>query len=210
MPPPPNFPLRCAAALTATFASAAPAAAETLPAEPAQIVTAYHAGLLGVMKKAKRLGFDGRAAALTPVVGRAFDLPYLSRRIIGGKAWRALPKDRRTAYVAAFSRFTVAAYASRFKGYSGETFVTLGAGKVAGKFVLVRTALVKADGAEVPLNYLMQKRRGAWKAIDIYLKGAISEVATRRAEFRAILRRSGMDGLIRAIEQKTRAARTPG
>jgi phospholipid transport system substrate-binding protein len=37
---------------------------------------------------------------------------------------------------------------------------------------------------------------------DIYLDGAISEVATRRSEFAAILRTDGVDGLIAALNRK--------
>ena len=36
---------------------------------------------------------------------------------------------------------------------------------------------------------------------DIYLDGAISEVATRRSEFAAILRTEGIDGLISALNR---------
>ena len=175
---------------------------------PAGAIAAYHAGLLSVMKQAKSLGYSGRVQALAPMIGKAFDLPYLSRRIIGSKAWRTLTDGDRQAYVSAFSRLTVATYASRFKGYSGEKFVTAGTQKIGGKYVLVKTDVVKSNGGRIALNYLMQNRGGAWKVIDVYLKGAISEVATRRAEFRAVLRRSGIGGLIRAIEQKARAART--
>ena len=37
---------------------------------------------------------------------------------------------------------------------------------------------------------------------DIYLDGAISEVATRRSEFAAILKSQGIDGLIAALNRK--------
>ena len=37
---------------------------------------------------------------------------------------------------------------------------------------------------------------------DIYLDGAISEVATRRSEFSAIIRADGVDGLIAVLNRK--------
>ena len=174
---------------------------------PQDTVASYHAGLLSVMMQAKQLGYAGRARKLAPLIRQAFDLPFLSRRIIGSKAWRALSSAQRSAYVGAFSRLTVATYASRFKGFSGEKFVTSGAEKIGAKYVLVKTDVVKSNGGKVALNYLMQQRGGAWKVIDVYLKGAISEVATRRSEFRAVLRRKGADGLIRAIEGKIAVVR---
>lgn len=176
--------------------------------DPKATIATYHAGLLSVMKQAKQLGYPGRAKALTPMIGRAFDLPYLARRIIGSKAWRTLSAEQRARYVAAFTRLTVATYASRFKGFSGERFVTTATQKIGTKFVLVKTDVVKRNGGRIALNYLMQRRGGAWKVIDVYLKGAISEVATRRSEFRSVLRSRGIQGLIKAIESKAAAART--
>jgi phospholipid transport system substrate-binding protein len=49
----------------------------------------------------------------------------------------------------------------------------------------------------------MMRRTGeTWLITDIYLDGTISEVATRRSEFAAILRAQGIDGLIAALNRK--------
>jgi ABC-type transporter MlaC component len=42
----------------------------------------------------------------------------------------------------------------------------------------------------------------SWLISDIYLDGAISEVATRHSEFAAILKSQGIDGLIAALNRK--------
>jgi hypothetical protein len=82
--------------------------------------------------------------------------------------------------------------------------------------------LVYADGlAEMPCRALRRlgarrvRLRGGWTATgaeralsarrlisDIYLDGAISEVATRRSEFAAILKSDGIDGLVAALNRK--------
>jgi phospholipid transport system substrate-binding protein len=51
----------------------------------------------------------------------------------------------------------------------------------------------------------MRKAGEAWLISDVYLDGAISEVATRRSEFAAILRNEGIDGLIAALNRKADA-----
>ena len=51
----------------------------------------------------------------------------------------------------------------------------------------------------------MRKNGDSWLISDIYLDGAISEVATRRSEFAAILRNEGIDGLIAALNRKADA-----
>jgi phospholipid transport system substrate-binding protein len=49
----------------------------------------------------------------------------------------------------------------------------------------------------------MMRRNGeGWLISDIYLDGAISEVATRRSEFAAVLKKEGIDGLIAALNSK--------
>ncbi len=68
--------------------------------------------------------------------------------------------------------------------------------------VMVRSQIIKANGEPVKVDYLMRRSGEAWLIADIYLDGAISEVATRRSEFAAILRSQGIDGLIAALNRK--------
>ena len=49
------------------------------PVTPMQLVEQFHGKLLAVMKDAKRLGYRGRLAALTPEIARAFHLPVMTR-----------------------------------------------------------------------------------------------------------------------------------
>jgi len=49
---------------------------------------------------------------------------------------------------------------------------------------------------------MMRRTGDGWLISDIYLDGAISEVATRRSEFAAIIRSEGVDGLIAALNRK--------
>jgi phospholipid transport system substrate-binding protein len=68
--------------------------------------------------------------------------------------------------------------------------------------VIVKSQIVKANGEPVKIDYLMRRSGDSWLISDIYLDGAISEVATRRSEFAAILKTEGIDGLIAALNRK--------
>jgi phospholipid transport system substrate-binding protein len=68
--------------------------------------------------------------------------------------------------------------------------------------IMVRSQIVKANGEPVKVDYMMRRNGDGWLISDIYLDGAISEVATRRSEFAAILRTDGVDGLIAALNRK--------
>ena len=67
---------------------------------------------------------------------------------------------------------------------------------------MVRSQIVKADGEPVKVDYTMRRNGEGWLISDVYLDGAISEVATRRSEFAAILKADGIDGLIAALNRK--------
>jgi phospholipid transport system substrate-binding protein len=67
---------------------------------------------------------------------------------------------------------------------------------------MVRSEIIKANGDPVKVDYMMRRDGEGWRISDIYLDGAISEVATRRSEFAAILKNDGIDGLIAALNRK--------
>jgi phospholipid transport system substrate-binding protein len=98
---------------------------------------------------------------------------------------------------------TIATYASRFDGYSGERFEVDDAVDSRGTGSVVHTRIVQSKGEPVALNYLMRRSGSAWKAVDVYLSGTISEIATRRSEFNGILDAGGPQALIGSLHQQT-------
>jgi phospholipid transport system substrate-binding protein len=65
-----------------------------------------------------------------------------------------------------------------------------------------RSQIIKANGEPVNVDYMMRRTGDTWLISDIYLDGAISEVATRRSEFAVILKNEGIDGLSTALNRK--------
>ena len=177
-------------------------AAQTEPT-PTATVERLHAALLDVMKDAGTLGFEGRRQRLDPLIRTSFDLPFMAQ-IVMGPAWRSLSASDQAAIVAAFSDWTVAHYASQFDGWDGEQFAT-GSEKDGGRgTVIVQTQLNAKDGP-VALDYRLRKGATEWQIIDVYADSSISELATRRSEFSAILAQSGFTGLLDRIRQQTQA-----
>jgi phospholipid transport system substrate-binding protein len=106
-------------------------------------------------------------------------------------------------------RYTIATYTNRFDDYSGQRFEVDPSPAANPNGMVVHTRLVPADGRLVSLDYLMrQGADGRWQVLDVYLNGTISELATRRAEFGAVLSRDGPDGLARMLDQRAAALRT--
>jgi phospholipid transport system substrate-binding protein len=188
--------------------AAAPRAARAVAAggEAVSVIQRFYAQLLAEMQRAKHLTFDQRYAILAPAIGQTFDLALMTR-IAVGPAWAQLPPEQQRRIFAAFTRYTVANYASRFDDYGGERFEVSPTTTANVNGVIVASKLIKSNGEPVTLNYLMRQEGTGWKVIDVYLSGTVSELAARRSEFVAVLQRSGPDGLVRLIEQKSAALR---
>jgi phospholipid transport system substrate-binding protein len=174
-------------------------AAETDPAV-ARIRSFYDA-LLETMKRAEALGVKGRYEKLAPAVRATFDLPAMTRIAVGPE-WKSLKPEQQTAILEQFERMTIATYASRFDGYDGERFEVDPMTEPRNANRIVRTKLIPKQKEAVILNYLFHQTSDGWKAIDVYLSGTISELATRRSEFSAILKSGGPAALVDSLKRR--------
>jgi phospholipid transport system substrate-binding protein len=123
-------------------------------------------------------------------------------RIAVGQNWATLSAVEQQSIISAFTRMTTATYASRFDDFSGEQFEVLQTADQPNGDKIVKTRIVQSDGTVVQLNYLMRNAGGAWKIIDVYLDGTISELASRRAEFGSILKSGGPNALVSALTKQ--------
>jgi phospholipid transport system substrate-binding protein len=165
-------------------------------------VDSLYTALVGTMKQAKQLGVKGRYDKLAPVLGKTYDLAFMSR-IAVGQSWDKLSASQQEAITDAFTRMTTATYASRFDGFSGERFQVLQTADQPSGNKIVKTRIITSDGKPVELNYLMRNTNAGWKIIDVYLNGTISELASRRAEFGSILRSGGPSALVSALNRQS-------
>src|SRR6201994_4429389 len=169
-------------------------------------VQGLYDALLSTMKNARTLGQSGRFTQLAPVIRRTFDIASMARLSIG-PSWTGLSDAQRQQATESVGRYISAIYADRFDSYNGQKLTVTGE-QPAPSGVMVRSQIIKANGEPVKVDYMMRRNGDSWLISDIYLDGAISEVATRRSEFAAILRTDGVGGLIAALNRN--ADRLPG
>jgi len=170
------------------------------PTSGGDTVQGLYDALLGTMKNGRALGQSGRFMRLEPVIRRSFDIPTMARLSVG-PTWAGMSEVQRHQVIESFGRYISATYADRFDTYAGQKLQVTGEQPNAGG-VLVKSQIVKANGEPVKVDYMMRRNGEGWLISDIYLDGAISEVATRRSEFGAIIRADGVDGLIAALNRK--------
>jgi phospholipid transport system substrate-binding protein len=170
------------------------------PASSGDTVQGLYDALLGTMKNGRVLGQSGRFTQLEPVIRRSFDIASMARLSVG-PSWADLTEAQRREMSESFGRYISAIYADRFDSYAGQKLEVTGE-QPAPSGVMVKSQIVKANGEPVKVDYMMRRNGDGWLISDIYLDGAISEVATRRSEFAAILKKDGIDGLIAALNRK--------
>lgn len=176
-----------------------PAAAMATPAGDA--IAALNAKFIEVMKNGDTLGYAGRYSALEPVLIETFDFREMTR-VSAGRYWNEMTDAEKQALVEAFKNYSVATYAARFKSYSGQSFEVLGEESGPRRSIRVNNRILRGSGEAIRIDYLMRERDGRFKVVDVYLKSSFSELATRRSEFGSVLSKSGVTGLIEALNKK--------
>ncbi len=182
-------------------ALAYPPAAMAAETGPGQIATAFHEGLLTVMKDAKALGIKGRYEKLAPRIEQGFHLALMAQ-VSAGSHWRKATPEQEKKLVAAFSHLSISTYASQFDGYSGQSFVTRSEKPGPQNTVLVKTQILDPGSDPIDITYVTRKIKGQWRIIDVLLDNGSSELAVRRSEYRRILKTGGIDGLIGTLNAK--------
>lgn len=183
------------------LALATTSGAEAAKPTPSDVVNRLHETLLGVMKEAEALGYDGRYQRLEPVVVECFDLDFMAQKSIG-RHWKTAPPQDQTRLLEVFRSYTVANYAGRFTGWTGQEFKTHGEEPSARGTMLVRTTLVDPTDEDVMLDYRLRQTEKGWRVVDIYFNGTVSELALRRSEYSSLIKREGFAALLTALDER--------
>jgi phospholipid transport system substrate-binding protein len=174
--------------------------AQAAPAGGSGTVQGLYDALISTMKSARTLGGSGRFTQLAPVIRSSFDVASMARLSVGS-SWNGLSEAQRQEVTESYGRYISAIYADRFDSYNGQKLEVTGE-QPAPFGLMVNSRIIKSNGEPVEVDYVMRQNGESWLIADIYLDSAISEVATRRSEFSAILKTQGIDGLIAALNRK--------
>jgi phospholipid transport system substrate-binding protein len=192
-----------ATALVGLAAVAASSASSLAAAAPQETIRNFYGVLLSSMKNGPTLGIRGRYDQIAPAIEQNFDLSYMLQKTVG-LAWRTLADEQKKQVWVAFARYMTATYADRFHSYSGEKFEVTGQQNTP-YGTIVESRIVKSNGEPVSINYLMRQNGDEWQVGDIYLTGAISQLATLHSQFASVVEREGVRGLITLLNNKTQA-----
>ena len=133
-----------------------------------------------------------------------FDFRRMTQLAVG-RSWSQASPEQQQKLEVAFRSLLVRTYATALAQTSGKTRidvkpVSVGAGD---KETLVHTLVSEPGRQPFAIDYRMSNASGGWKVYDVVVEN-LSLVTNYRSSFQSEVSRSGIDGLIRAIEAKNK------
>jgi phospholipid transport system substrate-binding protein len=183
----------------AAFAGAVAAADAT----PDALVKSTVEEVLTVMKQAKDRK-TLRQLAEQKVLPR-FDFKQMTQLAVG-PAWRKAYPQQQHALEEGFRELPVNTYTNSLRWATGadRTVEVKPALQSAQNDVTVKTVVKESGKTPVTIDYRMENNPDGWKVYDVLVEG-VSLVTTYRGTFSEEVSRSGIDGLIKSLEEKNRS-----
>lgn len=141
-----------------------------------------------------------RRSAIREVVGETFDFEEMSKRALA-QHWKNRSAAEQQEFVSLFTDFLEKNYIKKIEGYKEEK-ISIRAEKVENGRALVKTIIVTAEKTEIPIDYKMYVKAGAWRIYDISIEG-VSMVSNYRSQFAGILNKKSYEELRRQLQEKT-------
>ena len=138
-----------------------------------------------------------------------FDFERMTRLAVG-RGWRSATPEQKKIIMAEFRNLLVRTYTNAFTRYQDQTVEVKPLRMPAGADeVTVKTVIVKPGAQPIAVDYEMEKTADGWKAFDLTVEG-VSLVTTYRGTFAEQVAQSGIDGLIKMLEDKNAANNASG
>ena len=132
-----------------------------------------------------------------------FDFQHMTQLAVG-KHWPKATPEQQQALVNEFRTMLVRTYSSALSSvadYKVE-FKPFNAAPGDGD-VTVNTEVSKPGAPPIPIDYRMEKKNGTWKVFDVQVDN-VSLVTVYRNSFNSEVRRSGIDGLLAALQRRNK------
>ena len=131
-----------------------------------------------------------------------FDEVELSRRSLGMN-WNKLNAAQRQEFVKLFEQVLEKAYADKILAYTNEKIEFTKESMVSANLAEVRTKVITAS-KEIPINYRVILKDGAWKVYDVVIEN-VSLVQNYRTQFNEILAKDTPEQLLETLRKKVKA-----
>jgi phospholipid transport system substrate-binding protein len=142
-----------------------------------------------------------RHEAVRKIAEEIFDYSDTARRALGTH-WNQRSPQEREEFTRLFADLLDRAYISKIDLYQGEKVKYVGE-SLEGDEALVKTMINTKSGTDMPVDYRMHMKDGAWRVYDVIIEG-VSLVSNYRTQFNKIVQTESYDSLVQKL--KARAA----
>ncbi|MDH3871273.1 MAG: ABC transporter substrate-binding protein [Gammaproteobacteria bacterium] len=190
--------------LLLAFCLLLPVSGATSDLSPEELVRDTSSRMLIALKEEKAVIEEDKSriyALVSDIVLPYFDFRRMAMWALG-RYWRNADADQRERFVSEFREMLVRTYGIALADYSDETIVYLPLHAEQGdRDVTVRTEIEQAGGPAIQITYSMYLTTNGWKVYDVSING-VSLVTNYRTTFASIIRKDGMDSLIRQLANR--------
>jgi len=145
--------------------------------------------------KDDELSEDQKRQFVYKVVSEHIDFKNMSQRILATN-WKKATDEQKIEFVFLFEKIILDDYWVRIKQYSGERVEYLAVSIDREIYATVDTVIVRGGtDVQIPITYRMQLKDGKWSAYD-FLVESLSLIQNYRREYQAIIKNSGIKGLL--------------
>ena len=199
--------LRPAVAALAAAAALLPLAAAADPAvrsEPVQMIQETVDEVLAVLGDSA-LSSEEKRSRLEELARARFDFQTMARLVLA-RNWRRFSKPQQEEFVEEFKNFLAHSYGDRIDRFNDEKIEVTGERQEPRGDVTVSARIVGGEYNDAVFDYRLRRRDGHWRVIDIKIEG-ISLVFNYRDQFKAVVSRSGPEGLLKRLREKNLPAK---
>ena len=133
------------------------------------------------------------------VINRTYDAEKMLKMIIGA-AWKNQDNEKKKELIVVFKKYISKNYLNRFSKIQDVSFSNEKKEKISSDFFLVRSNLIIKQ-EKISIDYLLHLKDNTWKIFDVLLDGSVSEIATKKSEFRIYIKEKKIDELIKALKK---------
>jgi phospholipid transport system substrate-binding protein len=134
------------------------------------------------------------------------DFEVITRSAVGVQ-WRGATADQRSKLQAEFKLLLIRVYAGALTQLKDQAVEITRTQAVSGSTQVIVQSEVRGKGEPIKLDYRLDKRGEAWKIIDVNV-GGLWLVQNYRTQFAQELSKGGIDGLIAALVERNKGARS--
>lgn len=132
-----------------------------------------------------------------------FDFKRMTQLAVG-RAWRDAKPEQQQALENGFRTLLVNTYTSALAtSASGSETVDVKPAQITGNEATVKTTVKDSGKQPIAVDYRLEKSESGWKVTDVVVEN-LSLVTNYRSTFASEVSRSGIDGLIKALDEKNR------